>query len=69
MSRLLAPVGALVGVIAIIAGIYLQVTGAAAVVYCSVIGGGIILLLVGGGIWTARVLKDRRERSRTSVRV
>lgn len=70
MSRMLAPVAAVVGVLVIIVGIFFQVTGASAVVYCSVIGGGIVLFAIGGGIWTVHALKNRRQqRSRTTVGV
>ena len=69
MSKTWAPVSVLVGVVAIIAGIVFQVTGAAAVVYCSVIGGGILLLVIGGAFWATHVVKDRRQRSRTPAGV
>lgn len=70
MSRMLAPVSAVVGLLVIIVGIFFQVTGASAVVYCSVIGGGIVLLAIGGGIWTVHALKNRRQqRNRTTVGV
>ena len=69
MTKILAPLSVLVGVVAIIAGIFFQVTGAAAAVYCSVIGGGILLLVIGGAFWAAHAVKDRRQRSRTPAGV
>lgn len=59
MTRLLGPVGVLVGVVAVIIGALLQASGAAGVVFCSVIGGGILLIVVGGGLWLIRALGGR----------
>lgn len=72
MSRVIGPVGVLLGVVAIVAGVFLQLSGAAALVYCSVIGGGILLLLAGGVVWSIHAVRDRQhrtQRSRSSVGV
>ena len=53
------PIAVVVGVVVVIIGALLQIYGAAAVVFCSVIGGGILLAIAGAAIWLIRAFKPR----------
>jgi len=57
MTRYVGPVGLLFGVVVIAIGVAFQVAGAAAVVFCSVIGAGIVLSLACGIIWLFQTLR------------
>ena len=51
MSRYLGFTTLVIGVLAVIVGLFLQGGGAAAVVFGSVIGGGIVLMVAGFVAW------------------
>jgi hypothetical protein len=57
--RFVGPIGILAGMVAVIAGGLLQMYGAAAIVFCSVIGAGIVLIVAAGAIWLFRALRPR----------
>ena len=59
MTRYVGPVGLLLGVVVIAIGVAFQVAGAAPVVFCSVIGAGIVLALACGIIWLFQGLRHR----------
>ena len=55
--RYLGPVGIVIGIVTVIVGALFQIYGAAAVVFCSVIGGGLILILAGVVVWLVRAFR------------
>ncbi len=57
MSRYVGPVGTVLGIVVIVVGAILQASGAAPVVFCSVIGGGIVLAILGAGVWIVRAVR------------
>lgn len=59
MTRFAGPVGLLVGVLLIVVGAVLQASGAAAVVFCSVIGAGILLAFAGVIVWLVQAFRHR----------
>lgn len=63
MRTFAGPTVLMLGVLVIIVGAVLQATGAAAVVFCSVIGAGIVLAVVGGGIWFVQAFRHRTTAS------
>lgn len=58
MARV-GPTGVLLGIAVVIAGIVFQALAMSAWVYCSVIGGGVLLIVVAGGIWLVQALRHR----------
>jgi hypothetical protein len=69
MAKVLAPVIVLLGVVVAVAGLIFQASGAAAVVYCSVVGGGLVLIAAGAVIWSVHTLRDRKHRKPSSAGV
>ena len=59
MRTLAGPTVLMLGVLVIIIGADLQASGAVAVVFCSVIGAGIVVALVGGAVWTVQAVRHR----------
>lgn len=59
MTRYVGPVGLVLGVVVIAIGAAFQVSGAAPVVFCSVIGAGIVLALACGIVWLFQGLRHR----------
>lgn len=57
MARLLETGGVVLGLAIVIVGIAFQIAGMSAWVYCSVIGGGAVLLIAAGGIWLIQGLR------------
>lgn len=55
--RYLGPIGIVIGIVAVIGGALLQMYGAAAVVFCSVIGAGLLLILAGVVVWLVRAFR------------
>lgn len=55
--------GILLGLVAVVAGALLQIYGAAAVVFCSTIGVGIVLIVLGGGYWLVTALRHQTPTS------
>ena len=55
--RYVGPGVILLGIVAVIAGALFQIYGAAAVVFCSVIGGGILLIIAGAIVWLVRTFR------------
>ena len=51
MRVLLAIPALVVGVVAVVVGLFLQAGGASAFVFCSVVGAGILLTVVGFTVW------------------
>ncbi len=51
MLRYIGPAGVVLGVVVIAIGVAFQIAGAAAVVFCSVIGAGIVLAVACGIVW------------------
>lgn len=45
------PAGVILGVAAVIVGALFQIYGAAAIVFCSVIGAGLVLIVAGAIFW------------------
>ena len=60
MSRYVGPAGVVLGVVVVIIGAFLQAFGAAVVVFCSVIGGGLLLAIAGGAIWIVEFVREHR---------
>lgn len=58
MPRYIAAFAFALGVVAIVVGGVLQATGAAAVVFCSVIGGGIILAIAAAVTWLVQTFRQ-----------
>lgn len=61
-----APAALVLGLLMIFAGGILQASGAAAIVFCSVIGVGIVVAVVGGGYWLVQALRHRTPRALAS---
>jgi cation transporter-like permease len=59
MSRAIGIAMLLVGLVAVVVGLMLQAGGAAAVVFCSVIGGGMLLAIIGFGAWAIEAWSHR----------
>lgn len=59
MVGVLGPGGVVIGLAAVIVGIVFQVVGMSPWVYCSVIGGGAVLIVVAGVIWLVHALRHR----------
>jgi hypothetical protein len=59
MRMFAGPTVLMLGVLVMIVGAILQATGAAAVVFCSVIGAGIIVAIVGGAVWLVQAFRHR----------
>ncbi|HET9780517.1 MAG TPA: hypothetical protein VFR33_01965 [Candidatus Dormibacteraeota bacterium] len=57
--KYIGPVGIFLGLILVLIGALLQVNGAAAVVFCSTIGAGIVLIVAAGGYWLVSALRHR----------
>ena len=57
--KYLGPVGIVLGLIAVLIGVFLQISGAAPVVFCSTIGLGMVLIALAGGYWIVRALRHR----------
>ncbi len=60
MSRLYAPAAVLLGAVVVLIGALLQISGAAPVVFCSVIGVGIVVAIGGAVTWIVQFTRDRR---------
>ena len=59
VSRYLGFTALVIGVLAVIVGLFLQGGGAAAVVFCSVIGGGFVLMIAGFVAWAVSAWSHR----------
>jgi len=59
MTRYIGPAGVVLGVVVIAIGAAFQVAGAAPVVFCSVIGAGIVLALACAIVWLFQGLRHR----------
>jgi hypothetical protein len=49
--RYLGPAAVVLGIVVAIVGALFQIYGAAAVVFCSVIGAGLVLIVAGAIVW------------------
>ena len=59
MRTFAGPTVFLLGVLVIVVGAFLQTAGAAALLFCSVIGAGIVVAIVGGVIWAVQAFGHR----------
>ena len=59
MGRAIGIAMLLVGLVAIAAGLLLQAGGASAVVFCSVVGAGMLLAIVGFAAWAIEAWSRR----------
>lgn len=57
--KYIGPVGTFLGLIVVLVGALLQINGAAAAVFCSTIGAGIVLIVLAGGYWLITALRHR----------
>lgn len=57
--RYLGLIAVVVGLVAVGVGALLQAGGAASVVFCSTIGFGIVLVILGGVYWLVRALRHQ----------
>jgi flagellar biosynthesis protein FliQ len=57
--RYFGPVAIVLGLVAVIVGALLQINGAAAVFFCSTIGLGIVLIVVGACYWIVKTLRHQ----------
>ena len=59
MRTFAGPTVFVLGALVIIVGAFLQTAGAAALLFCSVIGAGIVVAIVGGAIWAVQAFGHR----------
>lgn len=57
--RYVGPGGIIAGIVVVIAGALFQIYGAAPVVFCSVIGAGLVLVVAAVVVWLVRAFRPR----------